>query len=310
MQAVYTDMVKLSIKIKPIPVSLMAVDAPGVTTEQSNDVQRVIQSLMDRPWEHWFPEVCISYATGTRGEDAPGAGPGMLQAAAITHALYNAGIACASGLCVPAGNDWKDFLPKIKSRFSRCKVLIVLLSPAFYRSQPCLIEVHKSTKAKSMVIIPLRCSGSLPSTDAQWPDIDQKEVMVLDQVQDKLGSINALPPRGCFFDSPSYLDDLVGRVRSVIDAVAETSAEAKAAAEAEAVQKFLATPPAGVSRRSSDPYIAGLLGEPEVARSSAAFSARNSWRAARDWALGGLREESGPSGEDSGRASGGSGAHK
>ena len=234
----------------------------------------------------------------------------MLQAAAITHTLYNAGIACASGLCVPAGNDWKEFLPKIQSRFSRCEVLIVLLSPAFYRSKPCLLEVHKSTKAKSMLIIPLRCSGSLPSTDDQWPDIDQKEVMVLEQVQDKLGSINALPPRGCFFDSPSYLDDLVGRVRGVIDAVAETSAEAKAAAEAEAVQKFLATPPVGVSRRSSDPYIAGLLGEPEVARSSAAFSARNSWRAARDWALGGLREESGPSGEDSGRASGGSGAHK
>ena len=87
MQAVYTDMVKLSIKIKPIPVSLMAVDAPGVTTEQSNDVQRVVQSLMDRPWPEWFPKVCISYATGTRRKDAPGAGPGMLQAAAITHAL-------------------------------------------------------------------------------------------------------------------------------------------------------------------------------------------------------------------------------
>ena len=50
-------MVKLSIKIKPIPVSLLGVDAPGVTTEQSNHVQRVIQSLMDRPWENWFPEV-------------------------------------------------------------------------------------------------------------------------------------------------------------------------------------------------------------------------------------------------------------
>ena len=60
-----------------------------------------------------------------------------------------------------------------------------------------------------MVIIPLRCAEPLPSKDDQWLDIDQK---------DKLGTINALPPRGCFFDSPSYLDDLVGRVRGVIGA--------------------------------------------------------------------------------------------
>ena len=45
---------------------------------------------------------------GTRsGTDARGAGPGMLQAATISHALYKEGIACASGLCVPAGNNWK-----------------------------------------------------------------------------------------------------------------------------------------------------------------------------------------------------------
>ena len=213
----YSDTAKVSVKVKPIAPSLLGVDAPGITTEQSNDVQRVIQSLMDRPWAEWFPQVCISYATGTRRQDVRGAGPGMLQAAAVTHALYNAGIACASGLCVPVGHDWKEFLPKIDSRFSRCEVLIVLLSPAFYRSKPCLIEIQKSTRAKSMVIIPLRCAEPLPSKDDQWLDIDQKDILVLDQ-KDKLGTINALPPRGCFFDSPSYLDDLVGRVRGVIGA--------------------------------------------------------------------------------------------
>ena len=116
----YSDTAKVSVKVKPIAPSLLGVDAPGITTEQSNDVQRVIQSLMDRPWAEWFPQVCISYATGTRRQDVRGAGPGMLQAAAVTHALYNAGIACASGLCVPVGHDWKEFLPKIDSRFSRC----------------------------------------------------------------------------------------------------------------------------------------------------------------------------------------------
>ena len=123
-------------------------DAPGITTQQSNNVQRRVQSLMEEQWEEWFPQVCISYATGTRpGKDDPGAGPGMLQAATITRALHKAGIACASGLCVPSGNDWKDFLPKIDSRFSRCEVLILLLSPAFYNSQPCLLEIHKAAKS-------------------------------------------------------------------------------------------------------------------------------------------------------------------
>eukprot|EP00964_Phaeocystis_antarctica_P127728 scaffold91440_cov53-Phaeocystis_antarctica.AAC.2 len=76
------------VRIEPIAVSLLAADAPGITTKQSNDVQRVIQSLMDKPWPTWYPKVCISYATGTRkGTDAHGAGPGMLQAAAISHAL-------------------------------------------------------------------------------------------------------------------------------------------------------------------------------------------------------------------------------
>ena len=154
----------------------------------------------------------------------------MLQAATITQALHNAGIACASGLCVPSGNDWKDFLPKIDSRFSKCEVLILLLSPAFYRSQPCLLEIHKAAKAKRMVMIPLRCADaeSLPSKVDQWPDIDKKDVLVLDQVQDKLGPINALPPRGCFFDAPNYLDDLVGRVRGGIAAAAAAAAAAEA----------------------------------------------------------------------------------
>ena len=187
---------------------------------------------MDRPWPTWYPKVCISYATGTRkGTDARGAGPGMLQAATISHALYNAGIACASGLCVSAGNDWKDFLPKIDSRFARCEVLIVLLSPAFYLSHPCLLEVHKATKAKQMQIIPLRVAEPLPNKGSQWPHIGKADATLLDQVQEKLGALNALPPRGCFFDSPTYLDDLIGQVRGALKMDGAGGARARVTSE-------------------------------------------------------------------------------
>ena len=181
--------------------------------EEANQLQRSVQGGMQQPWQSWFPPVCISYATGTRkGVDAPGAGPGIRHAEVITRALAGAGIACASGLCVPAGNDWKEFLPKIQSRFSQCEVLIVLLSAAFYRSGPCLEEVHKATKAKKMTIIPLRCEEGLPSTDEQWPEVEAEKASVLDAVQDAL-SVNTIPPRGCFFDSDAYLADLLSRVR-------------------------------------------------------------------------------------------------
>lgn len=189
----------------------------GLTTARANAVQREVQDLMPGPWKQWFPKVAISYATGMRpGVDVRGAGPGMLQAAAIMHALHDKGIGCASGLCVPAGANWKEFLPKIESRFSNCEVLIVLLSPAFYRSHPCLLEVHQASQAKKMRIIPLRCEEGLPKADEQWPDIDADDVMVLDQVQKTLGALNALPPRGRFFDNETYLDELVSQVAETL----------------------------------------------------------------------------------------------
>ena len=100
-------------------------------------------------------------------------------------------------------------------------MLIVLLSPAFYHSHPCLLEVHKATKAKQLEIIPLRCAEPLPRKDDQWPEADiggadSALLTVLDQVQDKLGALNALPPRGCFFDDTIYLEDLVGRIQGVL----------------------------------------------------------------------------------------------
>ena len=183
----------------------------AMSIEESNEVQRSLQALMSQPWVTWFPRVCISYATGTRaGIDAKGAGPGIRQVATITRALANADIACASGLCVPAGHDWEEFLPKINSRWSKCEVLVVLLSAAFYRSIPCLKEVYQATKGKKLQIIPLRCEEVLTSKDEQWLDVEPEQALILNKVQDAL-SINALPPRGCFFDSDAYLEDLVSR---------------------------------------------------------------------------------------------------
>jgi hypothetical protein len=60
-------------------------------------------------------------------------------------------------------------------------VLVVLLSPAFYRSRPCLIEMSKAVRAKKK-IVPLRCEEPLPTKDAQWLDVAEEEVYLLDEV--------------------------------------------------------------------------------------------------------------------------------
>jgi hypothetical protein len=167
-----------------------------------------VQALMSEAWATWFPRVCISYATGSRpGIDARGAGPGMMQCAQITRALHGAGIECASGLCVPVGANWKDFLTKINGRFANCEVLICLLSPGFYRSTPCLSEVYAAAKSlqdkegKMQLMIPLRCGDELLGRNEQWPDTGPEDALMLGQVQDNLSALNVYPPRGAFFDS-------------------------------------------------------------------------------------------------------------
>ena len=46
----------------------------------------------------------------------------------------------------PTGTDWKVFLLKLSSRFARCKVLIVVVTPALYASIPCLTEIFVSRR--------------------------------------------------------------------------------------------------------------------------------------------------------------------
>jgi hypothetical protein len=215
---------------RPIDPQLLREGAPAVTLKQSNDLQQSLHAhLGSRSWSEWWPQVCISYATGTRpGVDARGAGPGMLQAAAIMQALHGAAIPCASGLHVPPGSNWKDFLPKIDSRFSRCEVLIVLLSTAFFRSQPCLLEVHKATQAKRMKIIPLRCEEPLPNKEEQWPEVGHDDARMLDEVQSELGPINALPARGLFFDDENHLKELVAQITKEISRGAQSNLRAGA----------------------------------------------------------------------------------
>eukprot|EP00964_Phaeocystis_antarctica_P127727 scaffold91440_cov53-Phaeocystis_antarctica.AAC.1 len=84
----------------------------------------------------------------------------------------------------PRATTGRTSCPRLTAaRYSKCEVLIVLLSPGFYNSKPCLLEAHKATKADPMEIIPLRVAEPLPGKNDQWPDIGEADGTLLDQVQ-------------------------------------------------------------------------------------------------------------------------------
>ena len=84
----------------------------------------------------------------------------------------------------------------------------VLLTSAFYTSYPCLVEVHKATRARTIQLIPLRCEAELPPKEAQWPTIEAKEAVVLGEVR---GAPSALPlPRPVTPPKPCQAENLLG----------------------------------------------------------------------------------------------------
>ena len=107
---------------------------PKVTTVMGNRLQAAVQKLLKAmDLLSFYPEICISYATGWRkGLDDFGCGPGMYEVAHVIKFLFEAGFPCYSGLQVEGGQNWERFL--LRLAHSNCKILIVLVTPALYRS--------------------------------------------------------------------------------------------------------------------------------------------------------------------------------
>ena len=116
----------------------------------------------------------VSYATGNRGVDDPGTGPGMMRAWTILSAAGDAGIRCFSGLHVKPGEDWQSpFMQQLKTQ---CKVLLVLQDRAFYRSLVCLEEVCVALQSGVRVLkVNVEPRDELPSKTADKWVLDRAE---------------------------------------------------------------------------------------------------------------------------------------
>mmetsp|Transcript_17053 Transcript_17053/g.22204 ORF Transcript_17053/g.22204 Transcript_17053/m.22204 type:complete len:105 (+) Transcript_17053:1-315(+) len=75
-----------------------------------------------------------------------------------------------------------------------CKVMVVVLTKAFYQSMSCLEEMDRAIKGK-LEIVTVRHEKDLPKEDDQWTKaISEEDKLMRFEVMEKLRSVNYYPP--------------------------------------------------------------------------------------------------------------------
>ena len=186
-----------------------------ITEELTQEVKSYVRSLIPEStaFDEYYPEVVLSYATGRREQDCPGAGPGMYYAAGIVRILHECGLQCFSGLHVPVGRDWKVFMLRIKGRQANAKVLIIIKTAALYESKPCLEEINSAIE-REIPLIPICFQDkNLPGRRQQWAKFtDERSELMIANVQEHLGKINDIPNPGTLLNVPSTLDEIITEI--------------------------------------------------------------------------------------------------
>eukprot|EP01052_Picozoa_sp_SAG31_P008620 SAG31_NODE_438_length_15693_cov_6.254248_12_plen_395_part_00 len=193
-----------------------------ITVADGEAIRRHLRSLVcGGEMGRYYPSVLVSYATSTRhGSDGPGCGPGMYYCKHLVELLSERGVCSFSGLHVAGGTDWHVFLEKLNSRFSKCQVLIVVVTPALFLSKPCLEEIYNALEAK-IYVLPIIFEGNIPPSAQQWPmitaDACEQTKLMLTKVTNEFCKLNTIPaPPGTVLQQPEALtlavEDIVARL--------------------------------------------------------------------------------------------------
>jgi len=162
----------------------------------------------------------LSFALGTREEDAENCGPGMYYAAAVLKMLHDNNIKCFCNLMLPDKTHEGVMAGMLGSRFGSCKVLLVLQTRGLYECNKALIEIF-TAQNEEIELIPLRFESDLPSHEQEWPHVKREDinaVLMLSAVQAKFCKYNSIPsPPYTVIDQPSVLDDLLIDLKLKID---------------------------------------------------------------------------------------------
>ena len=186
-----------------------------ITEELTQEVKSYVRSLIpeNTAFDEYYPEVVLSYATGRREQDCPGAGPGMYYAAGVVRILHECGLQCFSGLHVPVGRDWKVFMLRLKGRQANAKVLIIIKTAALYESKPCLEEINSAIELEIPLIPICFQEKNLPGRREQWAKFtDERSELMIANVQEHLGKINDIPNPGTLLNVPSTLDEIITEI--------------------------------------------------------------------------------------------------
>ena len=138
-----------------------------------------------------------------------------------------------------AANNWQEYFLRLEH--ANARVLVTLLSKAFFQSIACLKEVHDAIE-KGLVIIPVRVeeseSGAIDiarDMASMWPDATIEEYAKSETSNDiaywtkleqtrlqrlhaqmALRNLNTFPPRGSLFGHSNGLQDLVTQVEGIL----------------------------------------------------------------------------------------------
>jgi len=192
---------------------------PETITEQDGKQIRQLVRAMLRPNEHNEASVYLTYALGTREQDAVDCGPGMYYAAAVVRMLYDNDIKCFCNMMLPDKACAGVMAGMLGSRFGSCKALLVLQTQGLYECSQTLIDIF-TAQTENIDLIPLRFESELPSKEQEWPHVKREDVntvMMLSAVQSKFCRYNSIPsPPYTVIDQPSVLEDLLIDLRMKI----------------------------------------------------------------------------------------------
>ena len=176
-------------------------------------------------FDKFYPEVVVSYASGTRRGDAEGTGPGFIQAFQFIQLLKQNGIMCFSGLHVPAGGNWKTYFLRLRDEKANAKVFIALLDHAYFESIPCMMELHAAIEAKVEIVL-VRMEDDVkgkdgevikrmpPRTEYRWKGTMETEDDELARMEarERVGR-NAIPHPGTLLTAPKTFKEILLIVR-------------------------------------------------------------------------------------------------
>ena len=129
----------------------------------------------------------------------------------------------------PGPSDWTVFMERLVHDTRKAKLLVVLMTPSWYKSKPCLQEIHTALR-KKLIVIPILVETPIPKwnikdTQGQarrnpeiWPTPAKnhgRHERMVDLVNTDFYALN------CYPAPPKTISEDVEQLKEAIDVIEE-----------------------------------------------------------------------------------------